>query len=105
MSQAPTAPPPPLQGNQLLLATLALSLATFMNVLDTSIANVSIPTIAGDVGVSPSQGTWVITLVCRRQRHRGAAYRLAHPTLWRRTPVHDLGAAIRTSLARLRLVK
>ena len=32
-----------------------------MNVLDSSIANVSIPAIAGDMGVSPSQGTWVIT--------------------------------------------
>ena len=45
----------------LLLGTLALSLATFMNVLDSSIANVSIPAIAGDLGVSPGQGTWVIT--------------------------------------------
>lgn len=44
-----------------MLGTLALSLATFMNVLDTSIANVSIPAIAGDLGVSSSQGTWVIT--------------------------------------------
>ena len=52
---------PPLQGGQLVLGTVALSLATFMNVLDTSIANVSIPAIAGDMGVSPSQGTWVIT--------------------------------------------
>jgi len=43
------------------LGTFALSLATFMNVLDTSIANVSIPAIAGDLGVSSSQGTWVIT--------------------------------------------
>ncbi len=52
---------PPLTGSALVLGTLALSLATFMNVLDSSIANVSIPAIAGDVGVSPSQGTWVIT--------------------------------------------
>ncbi len=52
---------PPLHGMPLLLGTLALSLATFMNVLDSSIANVSIPAIAGDVGVSPAQGTWVIT--------------------------------------------
>ena len=52
---------PPLRGGQLVLGTVALSLATFMNVLDTSIANVSIPAIAGDMGVSPSQGTWVIT--------------------------------------------
>ena len=32
-----------------------------MNVLDTSIANVSLSAIAGDLGVSPNQGTWVIT--------------------------------------------
>lgn len=51
----------PLQGSQRVLGTLALSLATFMNVLDTSIANVSLPAIAGDMGVSPGQGTWVIT--------------------------------------------
>ena len=65
MSHAPTSappvPPPPLHGTSLLLGTLALSLATFMNVLDSSIANVSIPAIAGDLGVSPGQGTWVIT--------------------------------------------
>jgi DHA2 family multidrug resistance protein len=53
--------PPPLKGAALLLGTLSLSLATFMNVLDSSIANVSIPSISGDLGVSPSQGTWVIT--------------------------------------------
>jgi DHA2 family multidrug resistance protein len=51
----------PLQGRALLLGTVALSLATFMNVLDTSIANVSLPSIAGDLGVSADQGTWVIT--------------------------------------------
>lgn len=51
----------PLTGSALVLGTIALSLATFMNVLDTSIANVSIPAIAGDLGVSSSQGTWVIT--------------------------------------------
>jgi DHA2 family multidrug resistance protein len=62
-SSPTTAPaaPPPLQGSQLLLGSVALALATFMNVLDTSIANVSIPAIAGDMGVSPNQGTWVIT--------------------------------------------
>jgi DHA2 family multidrug resistance protein len=62
-ASAPRAVPEtgPLQGAELVLGTIALSLATFMNVLDTSIANVSIPAIAGDMGVSPSQGTWVIT--------------------------------------------
>jgi MFS transporter, DHA2 family, multidrug resistance protein len=53
--------PAPLSGLTLALGTVALSLATFMNVLDTSIANVSLPAIAGDLGVSPDQGTWVIT--------------------------------------------
>jgi DHA2 family multidrug resistance protein len=53
--------PRPLQGSELLLGTVALSLATFMNVLDSSIANVSLPAIAGNLGVSPTQGTWVIT--------------------------------------------
>ncbi|MEB0136596.1 DHA2 family efflux MFS transporter permease subunit [Actimicrobium sp. CCC2.4] len=52
---------PPLQGSQLVVGTIALSLAVFMNVLDSSIANVSIPAISGDLGVSPQQGTWVIT--------------------------------------------
>jgi len=51
----------PLHGSRLAIGAVALSLATFMNVLDTSIANVSIPAIAGDLGVSPDQGTWVIT--------------------------------------------
>ncbi|MFZ5548262.1 MAG: DHA2 family efflux MFS transporter permease subunit [Pseudomonadota bacterium] len=58
---APPAGPPPLTGTALALGTVSLSLATFMNVLDSSIANVSLPAIAGDLGVSPGQGTWVIT--------------------------------------------
>ncbi len=64
MATAPASdyiPPPPLTGSARLWGTLALSAATFMNVLDTSIANVSLPAIAGDLGVSPNQGTWVIT--------------------------------------------
>ncbi|TDU26903.1 DHA2 family multidrug resistance protein [Panacagrimonas perspica] len=43
------------------LASVALATGTFMQVLDTTIANVSIPTIAGNLGVSADQGTWVIT--------------------------------------------
>ncbi|MGQ0599954.1 DHA2 family efflux MFS transporter permease subunit [Aquabacterium sp.] len=61
MSAAPSHAPKPLHGGDLLLGTVALSLATFMNVLDSSIANVSLPAIAGNLGVSPTQGTWVIT--------------------------------------------
>ena len=45
----------------LVMATIGLSLATFMQVLDTTIANVALPTISGNLGVSAEQGTWVIT--------------------------------------------
>ncbi|MBI2768846.1 MAG: DHA2 family efflux MFS transporter permease subunit [Burkholderiales bacterium] len=63
MASAPPAyiAQPPLEGKARALGTLALSAATFMIVLDTSIANVSLPAIAGDLSVSPNQGTWVIT--------------------------------------------
>ena len=64
-STAPAQPPaggyPHLEGSTRAFGTIALSAAVFMNVLDSSIANVSIPTIAGDLGVSATQGTWVIT--------------------------------------------
>jgi len=60
-SPTPYTPPPPLQGAQLVLGTLSVSLAVFMNVLDSSIANVAIPTISGNLGVSIDEGTWVIT--------------------------------------------
>src|SRR6516162_11584647 len=53
---------PPLRGSALAVASIALALGTFMQVLDSTIANVSIPTISGNLGVSPDQGTWVITL-------------------------------------------
>lgn len=52
---------PPLTGLRLVLATIALGLGTFIQILDISITNVSIPDIAGSLGVSPQNGTWVIT--------------------------------------------
>src|SRR5476651_1856482 len=53
--------PPPMQGAALAVTALALALGTFMQVLDTTIANVSLATIAGNLGASIDQGTWVIT--------------------------------------------
>lgn len=44
-----------------LLGAVGLCLSTFLIVLDYSIANVSIPYIAGDLAVSADQGTYVIT--------------------------------------------
>lgn len=58
---SPSAMPAPMTGMLLAVTSIALALGTFMQVLDGTIANVSIPTIAGNLGVSASQGTWVIT--------------------------------------------
>ncbi|MTD33294.1 DHA2 family efflux MFS transporter permease subunit [Paludibacterium denitrificans] len=52
---------PPLSGSRLVWVTLALSMSVFMQVLDTTIANVALPTISGNLGAATSQGTWVIT--------------------------------------------
>ena len=52
---------PPLTGGRLALVALALATGTFMQVLDSTIANVSLPTIAGNLGASADSATWVIT--------------------------------------------
>src|SRR5260370_17455015 len=43
------------------LIAVVVSLAAFMEVLDTSIANVALPHIAGDLGASNNESTWVLT--------------------------------------------
>jgi len=53
--------PVQLTGLPLGLVAIALALGTFMQVLDTTIANVSLSTIAGNLGVSSDTSTWVIT--------------------------------------------
>ncbi|WP_433704136.1 DHA2 family efflux MFS transporter permease subunit [Paraburkholderia sacchari] len=64
---ATSSPPPsgaesaPFSGGKLALLTVGLALGTFMEVLDTSIANVAVPTISGTLGVANSEGTWVIS--------------------------------------------
>src|ERR1700740_736482 len=55
------AAPAPLKGGALALVAFALALGTFMQVLDSTIANVSLPTIAGNLGVSSDNSTWIVT--------------------------------------------
>ncbi len=50
-----------MRGARLALLTFALSLATFIEVLDSTVTNVAVPAISGGLGVSNSQGTWVIS--------------------------------------------
>jgi DHA2 family multidrug resistance protein len=61
MAEPQSAAPAPLTGAARLFGTFSLALATFMNVLDTSIANVSLSSIGGDLGAATTQVTWVIT--------------------------------------------
>lgn len=51
----------PLSGGALFLGALCLAMANFFAILDTTIANVSVSNIAGGLGTSLSQGTYVIT--------------------------------------------
>ncbi|MFC3914162.1 DHA2 family efflux MFS transporter permease subunit [Pseudaeromonas sharmana] len=51
----------PLRGGQLALGAAMLAMANFLAILDTTIANVSVSNIAGSLGTSTSQGTYVIT--------------------------------------------
>ena len=43
------------------LITFSVMLATFMEVLDTSVANVALPHIAGTLSATPEEATWVLT--------------------------------------------
>jgi DHA2 family multidrug resistance protein len=43
------------------IVTAAVMLATFMEVLDTTVVNVSVPHMAGNLGATVDEGTWVVT--------------------------------------------
>ena len=46
---------PPLRGGKLLFLTAAIATASFMEILDMTIVNVSVPAISGSLGVSTSE--------------------------------------------------
>ena len=50
-----------LSGGMLWLVALLLAIGNFVAVLDMTITNVAVPTIAGSLGITTSQGTWIIT--------------------------------------------
>ena len=52
---------PPLRGGQLFFLTVAIATASFMEILDITIVNVSVPAISGSLGVSTSEGTWAVS--------------------------------------------
>jgi MFS transporter, DHA2 family, multidrug resistance protein len=64
-TETPRAPAPPPErwkpAHNPWLIAVVVALAAFMEVLDTSIANVALPHIAGNLGASNDQSTWVLT--------------------------------------------
>jgi MFS transporter, DHA2 family, multidrug resistance protein len=50
-----------LSPRQRIIAGIVLALSNFMVVLDLTVANVSVPHIAGNMGITIEQGTWIIT--------------------------------------------
>ncbi len=63
MSNTMTAPSeqPALHGAMLWVGAIVLALANFLAVLNMTIANVTVPNMAGALGAGTSQGTWIIT--------------------------------------------
>lgn len=63
MSNAQTAhnDQPALHGAMLWVGAIVLALANFLAVLNMTIANVTVPNMAGALGAGSSQGTWIIT--------------------------------------------
>ena len=59
------------------LIAISVMLATFMEVLDTSVANVALPHIAGSLSASPERGHLGAHQLPGLQRHRAADHRLA----------------------------
>jgi MFS transporter, DHA2 family, multidrug resistance protein len=60
-SAATVAPAAPGTGRNPWLIAVLVAVATFMEVLDTTIANVALPYIAGGLGVSEDEASWVVT--------------------------------------------
>ena len=58
--------------------------ATFMEVLDTSVANVALPHIAGNLSSTTEEATWVLTAYLVAKRHRAADERLVFQHLFGR---------------------
>jgi MFS transporter, DHA2 family, multidrug resistance protein len=51
----------PLHGGKLFFLTVAIATASFMEILDMTIVNVSVPAISGSLGVTTSEGTWAVS--------------------------------------------
>ncbi len=82
------------KGGQLLLLNVALGLGTFIQILDSSITNVAIPYIAGNLSVSADEGTWVITSFAASNAIVSTINRLALQLLWKGASIRYFSIAL-----------
>ena len=85
------------------LIALVVSLATFMEVLDTTIANVALRYISGGLGGRPGRGGLGGDDLPRRQRHRAHGLELARQALRPQALLHVLHRALHRGLGAVRL--
>ena len=79
------------------IVAIAVMFATFMEVLDTTVVNVSLPHIAGNLSATIDESTWVLTLVPGGQRDHPAAHRLARELLRPQAAADDVGHRVSRS--------
>ena len=98
------ASPPPAHRpvvNPWIVAT-AVMFATFMEILDTTVVNVSLPHIAGSLSASIDESTWALHLVPGGQRDRAAPHRLARELLRPQAAAPHLGHRVHDRLLPVR---
>ena len=76
------------------LIAMVVALATFMEVLDTTIANVALPYIAGGMGVSADEASWVVTTYLVANAIILTASGFLAGLLGRKTLLHHLPGAV-----------
>ena len=86
--------PAPLSGMPLAIVTFALSMAVFMMVLDSTIANVALPTIAGGFGCGDLARYMGDYHVCRLQRDIYSSHRVVGSSVWLGQSVFGIGKSI-----------
>ncbi len=84
------------------MLTIAIMLATVIQTLDSTIANVALPHMQGSLSASQDEITWVLDVVHHRRGHRDAADRMALRAAQRQTFAGDLDCRIHTGIGVLR---
>ena len=93
---------PPLHGGKLFFLTVAIATASFMEILDMTIVNVSVPSISGSLGRHDVGGHLGGELLHAGRRHHAAALRLDRAALRRSQNLYHLDFIVHGVLGGLR---